>query len=563
MRNTLLAAAVLALPPATTRGEDPPLPPVVFQAQPAGMVLDQFRDAARVVGGEKGVKAFNMGLREIFGEKGLDGLDINRPIVGYVVLAPKPQDITAVVAFPVTGEKEFLAFCDRVNRDKLKADDKDKTLYHLPPLDPRYKALLRFSEGYAYIAYGFNPAPHAEAKALVPMPKLFDPADRGLVSARVYFDRIPLAVKLAAPALFEEVKKTVFPGFGFGRQEAEVLKPVMAELDKLAARYAKLAAGADVLSARIYFDQQEANFVAEAALVPKPDSELAKMIAAYKTAPNRFASLTKHPDTAAAFATRIPLFAPEIRAGAAASLEAAGKQAVARSTPPEKAWTDELFKGLTRTAKNKDADLVVAFRGPDKDGWFTLVGAAAFDDPRAFGKEARASWEKTVPKEQQDRMKWDADKAGDVPIHTYHFETGGFVDFTKVLGGEKCFAAFAFAPDGLVGVIGPDPVPVLKEVLAAKPADAPAMEMVANPARVAKAFDRGARPNDPDAARIADLLGREDKLLPTMKITVEGGKELRAAYTMSLKQLPRLMLTESIERATREVGGMPQPFEKK
>ena len=111
------------------------------------------------------------------------------------------------------------------------------------------------------------------------------------------------------------------------------------------------------------------------------DSDLAKLIAAYKTTPNRFAALTKHPDTAAAVHTRVPLFAPEIRAAVIGGLEAADKQAARGAPPNAKAAWQEFFKGLTRTVKDKELDVCLAFRGPDKDGWFTLLGVTAFDDP--------------------------------------------------------------------------------------------------------------------------------------------------------------------------------------
>lgn len=559
MRTGLLAAALLLTAATPAPAADPPLPPVVFQVQPAGQFIDALRASADAVGGEPGVKALNRFLKALYGEKGLDGLDLNRPIVGYVVLAPKLEDFTAVVAFPVSDEADFIALCDRANRDKVKPDEKDKGLYHVPSVNPKYKALMRFSDQYAYLAYGVNPAPHAAADALVPMAKLYDPADRALASGRLYFDRVPLAVKLALPALFEEVKKSVLGDgpAGVGRAEAEVLKAVTAGFEKLAVRYALLAAGADVLTVRLDLDPKAGNFVAEAVLTPKPGTELAKLVAAYKTAPNRFAAVLDHPDTVAAVVTRAPLFAPEIRTAAAEALEGAGKAKAGTVPEVDKAWTDELFKGLARTAKNKDWDAAVALRGPDKDGWFTVVGVAAFDDATKLGKEAKASWEKDAPKDRQERMKWDADSFGKVGIHTYHWETGGFVDFTKFLGGEKCYGAFAFGPDFVVGAIGPDPVAVIKDVLGAKPAPAKAMDARVNPAKAVKAFEKAA-PNEREVLEISNLLGREDKLLSAMSVEVTGGKELKAAFTVNLKLLPRLMFKDAIDDANRDPEPKPE-----
>lgn len=561
MRTRLLAVVILLVTSTRTPAADePPLPPIVFQAQPVGQVFDNFRLAADFVGGEKGVKAVNKRLKEVFGEKGLEGVDINRPVVGYVILAPKPQDITAVVAFPVTTEKEFLALCDRVNLDPLRVDPKDKTLYHLPPLDPRYKAMLRFSDQYAYIAYGFNPAPHIEAKSLVPMPKLYDPTDRGLISGRLYFDRIPTNVKLAAGTLMEEVKITVPGAFGLGRQESAWLtKAVMPEIEKLLLRYLLLSSGADTLTARVYIDPQLGNLVAEASLTAKPESELSKMIAAYKVAPNRFASLTNHPDTVGAFHTRAPLFAPEIRAAVKAALDAGVKEAE-RDAPAmiRSAWI-EVFKGFGRTVKEGELDVAVALRGADKDGWYHVIGAIAFDDGTALEKEVKAVVAKSLPKEEQDHFTWDADKVGKVGIHTCKIPQGGFFDYTKFLGGEKCTAAFAFGPHGLIGVIGPDPVAVVKEVLAAKPIDAPSLEFVANPGRVVKVFEKAAGANAREAIEMATLLGKEDKKVPVMSLVFEGGKELKGTFTMNLRLLPKLMFSKDIDRANREPIQNPEP----
>jgi len=147
MRYALVLAAATLFAPPTLRAADPP---ITFQSHSFDRVLDELRAAADLVGGEKAVKAVNKGIKERFGAKGLDGLDITRPIVGYVLLDPKPTNITAVIALPITGEKEFLALCDRTNREPHK--DLGKGLYRLPPLNPLYEARMRFSDGYAYIA---------------------------------------------------------------------------------------------------------------------------------------------------------------------------------------------------------------------------------------------------------------------------------------------------------------------------------------------------------------------------------------------------------------------------
>lgn len=566
MRPYLLAAAVLlglSAPHLAARAPaEAPLPPIVFQTQPPGQFLDNVRAAADVMFGEKGVRAVNKELKGLFGEKGLDGIDLGRPVAGYVFPAPKAEDFTSVIAFPVTGEQEFLTMCDRINRDKLKVDAKDKRLYHLPPLNPRYKALLRFSEGYAYIAYGTNPAPHFDAKSLVPIAKLYDPTDRAMFTGRLYFDRDPFGTKVAAwlaVPLLKEALDSTLRGFFFGA--GEIGEWFVKGVEKRMFRFL-LNGGAESFTVRVSLDPEAGSLTAEATLTTKAGSDLARDVAEYKPAPNRFASLTNHPDTAAAFHARAPLFAPEVRASIVAELEKGQKQIAAQAVK-ERAAMNEFVNGLIRTVKGKDLDVAVALRGPDKDGWFTLIGATVFDDPAKLEKEVKDFFKNSAPANVQDHMKWDADKVGKVGIHTFHFTPGGFLDFTKFLGGDDCHGAFAFAPDGIVGVVGPNPIPVLKDVLATKPAPAADLEVVGNPARIVKAFAKAAGPENRETIEMKNLLGEEDKRLPVLSIDVAGGKELRGTFTVNLRGVPRLMFARDIERANREAPVKPAPFEKK
>jgi hypothetical protein len=560
MRTGLLAVAALVLAAPAGRAADPP---VVFQMHPADRVLGDLRAAANLVGGEKGVKALNKQFKDALGEKGFEGLDMNRPVVGYVVLAPKPQDITAVVALPVTGEKEFLDLCERANRRKPNLFGKEKDVYELPPLDDRYKAVMRFHDRHAYIAYGFNPLPHLDPTALVAANKLYDPGERGLVAARIDFDRIPLPVKMAAPKLVDEVKRTVLGALRLDRPDAELyVKAIMPEVEKLAARYMKLAAGADVMAVRLVLDVPAGNLVVEATLSGKPNSELSKLIAAWKPTANKFGAIAHHPDTVAAFKLRLPLFEDEIRSAAAAGLEVGQKQALEAAFDNSKAVTEELFKGLIRTVKTGEFDVVLGVRGPDKNGWCTAVGAVAFDDPSKLEKEFKAYIEKTAPQDEQARIKWNAAKAGAVNIHTWKVTPGGFIDVTKVFGGDGCEVAYAFAPHGVLGAIGPDAVATLKDALAVKPVDSPVFELLANPSRATRLIEKVVGPNDPDIAKFAAMLGKEDKLLPALSARLEGGKELKATLTIDLKLLPRLALFEAIDRANKEPV-KPEPVEKR
>lgn len=547
MRYALVLAAATLFAPPTLRAADPP---ITFQSHSLDRVLDELRAAADLVGGEKAVKAVNKSIKDTFGPKGLDGLDISRPVVGYVLLDPKPANITAVVALPITGEKEFLALCDRTNRENHK--DLGKGLYQLPPLNPVYKARMRFSDGYAYIAYGANPEPALDAKAIVPAQKLYDPAEKGIVAAKLHFDRISLPVKLALPAYAAEVKRELeldqAPGW---------IKAMIPEMEKMFTRFALLLGGADTATVRLNIDVPTSDVVVEAVLTPKAGTALAKELTARKPTANQFAALVT-PDTAVGFHTRLPFFNDELKAAMTKSLEELHREAGNVAGAIGKDLVDELFKGFIRTVKTGEADVAVALRGPNKDGDFTFVGAFAFDDTAALAKEFKKTVEAQIPGNEQERIKWDADKAGNVAIHTYQFPGGnGWLDPSKVLGGGKCLLAWAFAPKGVYVVIGPDAVADLKTALTAKPAEAPVLDIVLNPSRMVKFVEK----IEPTASgNIEKALGKEDKLVSAASLRVSGGQNLTVRFALNLRMLPKALVVDELER---EVKDVPDPVEKK
>jgi hypothetical protein len=539
----LVAPAGFAADP--PKGAGPAAPPITFQTQPLDRVLSDMRAAADLVGGQKAVKEFNEIIKEQFGEKGFEGLDISRPVVGYVILAPKPQDITAVLVLPITGEKEFLALCDRTNSVKHK--DLGKGLYQLPPLDPRYKARVRFSEGHAYLAYGFNPEPALDPKALVPAGKLYDPAEQAIVAAKFHFDRLTPEVKKAIPAYIAEVKKEMgLDGngvlFGLGAAERQLFAGAGKELEKMFARYLLLLGGADTATVRLNIDVPTSDLIVEATLTPRPNTALAKEIREFKPTGNRFAGLLT-PDTVVGFKVRLPFLNDELKSAGVKVLEE-GQRLAGNTVPPVgKATTDELFKGLIRTVKAGEADIAGGIRGPDKNGDFALVGAIACDDTAALEKEFKKFFKADAPPGEQDRMKWDAAKAGNVNIHTFKLQTGGFFDISKPFGAEKASLAFAFAPKGIFVVIGTDPVTVMKDALGVKPTESPILDVVLNPSRMVKFVEKtGGRPGDVERA-----LGKQDKLISAMSLRVTGGKDLSVKYTLNLRLLPKALIVDNIE----------------
>ena len=537
MRYALALTVAALFAPPILRAADPP---ITFQLHPFERVLGELRSAADLIGGEKAVKALNDSIKEKYGPKGFEGLDLSKPIVGYVILDTKPENITAVIAFPVTGEKEFLALCDRANGQKYK--DLGKGLYELPPLDPQYKARMRFSGGYAYIAYGANPEPALDAKAIVAPNKLYDPAEKAAVAGKFHFDRITPEMKKAALALLMEARKKLLAEIDPDAPNQAAVKAAFAELEKLTTRYLALLEGADTASVRIGLDPATAEVYVDATLTPKPNTQLAKEIAARKPAQNRFAGLFTS-DTVAGFKYTAPLFAEEVRNALAAFSDEQQKDLLNMLPEAAKATVEELMKGQVRTMKSGEFDFAMAVRGPDKNGHYTAVGAMSFEDPSALEKAFKKFMETDGPAENVGTFKWDADKAGKVSIHTFKLNGANLPPPVKVFG-EETTLAFAFAPKGIYVAFGPDPIATIKDALNAKPAESAALDVVINPSRLGKLVEKfGGNPLEIERA-----IGKEDKLLSAGSLRVISGKELTVRLAVNLKLGPRAIYESTIRR---------------
>jgi hypothetical protein len=198
-----------------------------------------------------------------------------------------------------------------------------------------------------------------------------------------------------------------------------------------------------------------------------------------------------------------------------------------------KAAVEELFKGQERTLKSGDFDLLVVVRGPDKDGHYNAILAMSFEDPTAVEKAFRKYIETDGPPEAIGTLKWDADKEGSVSIHT--FKVNMELPATVKMFGDEQMLAFAGSPKALFAAIGPNPVATLKEAIKAKPAPAPAIAALVNPARLAKLVEKGGG----NPLTIERSVGAEDKLLPATSLKVISGKDLTVRYAMSLRIIPR------------------------
>ena len=249
MRTGILAVVAVLAAPLTALAADPP---IVFQTYSAGRILtDVRRSISKLAGGEKGglPKELNDKLKEKLGEKGFEGLDLDRPILGYVQLDGKLEDVVGVVAIPVTSEKEFLGLYERLFEEKLKPGEKGLYEIKIRDADGKVKVLMRFESQHAFIAIGKDPTSALDKKNLVPTSKLFDPSEKSLASLKVHFDRLPKEIREEMANGLKDLKGKL-DALPLPEDASEQLRKAMDELIKLGKRYSDLLQDANTATAK-------------------------------------------------------------------------------------------------------------------------------------------------------------------------------------------------------------------------------------------------------------------------------------------------------------------------
>ncbi|HYH64955.1 MAG TPA: hypothetical protein VD866_09700 [Urbifossiella sp.] len=534
MRLRLLAPVLALLAAGPAAAADPA---VTFQAQSVGRILGDARAVVGTLADKKAVDSINDGIKAKLGEKGFAGLDLGRPVLGYVHLPDDPAKAVGVLVVPVSEEKAFLGFFERLTGAAPKAEAGG--LYTVPAPDPGVAIGLRFADGYAYLAAGAKGAGLAAVLAadeLVPTAKLLDPAEQSLLAVRVQFDKLPKELRTQAQDYINRGKKAA----GMLPFPPELMSPVEKALLQglaLGERWLKLSEGAKEATVRFTLDVPAAEIGAEFTVVPRPGSELGKELAARKATANRFAGIITK-DTAVGFMTRLPFFNKELRTAGTEGIDAVMKQANFVGGPTGE-LLQEALKGAKRTVATGEFDVAGSFRGPNKDGHFTGVLAVAFEDTAAFEKALKGVIDAEAPPDFQKVVKWNAEKVGGVSVHVIEVGklagNGWFLGGTeKGLGGPDAKVALAFAPKAAYAAIGPDAVAAVKGLLALKSAEAPVLNVVLNPSRWIKFMTTaGAPPREIED--VGKLFATEDRPITLAALEVTSGGELKVTSRLSLR----------------------------
>ena len=531
MRTVLAGAVVAAL---ATLGFTPPVaraadPVVVIQMQPVGKTLADARVIAEKFGGKDALDKVNDGIADKLGEKGLGGLDLTRPILGYLVNATDAENVGGVVIVPISTEKEFLDLLKRAEIDVEEVKDaKGLFALELPEgANGGEKPIrLRFAGNNAYVGVNLDNAELATGKLIAPEKVAF-PGETALLAVRTYLQRLP---KDAVEKNKEQMKQArdAIDNLPVPEQIKDAFGSILKLSERMNAQQYKEG---DIYDLKVNLDPKSYDLTMDIALKALPETALAKEIAGRKPTTNRFAGMLTA-DTVNGFVVKLPLFSPEIRKLVAEGLKEGKKSQEDKIPPAAKAVADAAFEGLLRTVEAGNFDLGFALTGPNKDDVYGVNIGVSYEDPSAIEKEFKAAL-KGLPEGVQGFVKLDAAKVGGVGIHTLN--VGGFVpaNAQKFLG-DKASVAIAFAPKGIYLSVASDALAQVKALLAVEPAAAPVLKVVTNGKRMLKLMELSGEPIPDNALAMFD---KDDKQTTAMALTVDGGDTLKIRFTLRLTPL--------------------------
>jgi hypothetical protein len=246
------------------------------------------------------------------------------------------------------------------------------------------------------------------------------------------------------------------------------------------------------------------------------------------------------------------MFADEVK-DAVAKLLDAGSKVMDRAGPgvaPEGlALYTAFFKSLKATYASGEMDLAAALRGPNKDGFYTAVGAVHCKD----GAQLEAALKdavKKLPDRERGFFKFDAGKLGDLTVHEIDLSSEAAEPVKKIFGKGQT-AYFAFGKDALYAAYGPDGMKLLKEAVDAKPGPTPVFDSTSNPKKAADVMKRLMPEDRPNVQVRAAWL---ETVTMGARMTVEGGDKLKVRAGMNVGGLLMFFAAEA-----RVAGPPPAP----
>jgi hypothetical protein len=538
-----LAVLCLALPAAARAADAPPAgPSVVVRIEPLDDLLADFRYLGGLADRDELVKQFEALVKAKAGTKGLDGIDLKRPLGFYGTVGAQGFDSSGVLMVPVADEKAFLALLENLNLKPQKGKDGLYTVQAENTLAPA--VYFRFANDYAY-ATVLNEAAIDRAALLAPA-QVLPPGRRGVAVATVHVDRIPENIKqLALGQLglrLADLRDRSFKGET--KAESEFWKQAFEELGSNIK--AVLRDGRE-LTLRLDVDRTKNDLALEVTADTKPDSKLAANLADLGAAKSRFAELLGQ-DAAMQGLARVTL-SEGLREALRPVIDDSINRTLDRSENQERReQAERFFKALRPTLDSGDVDAVAVLRAPAGGGPHTLLLGYKLKDGEAVDR-AFHDVVKGLREGDRSRIKLDADQAGAVKIHRLDVQQDFDEKARQAFGDNPLY--LALGPDAAVLVFGADGPATIKKALAARPGAAEPLRLEVSLARLAPAIAIDRKDSTGAVVKAAREAFGEGRDADRVGLVLEGGKSLRLRLSMKgqvLKFVSQLDKAEQPEK---------------
>lgn len=525
-----LAALVVVAGPASAAprpGDKAEGPAVIGQARSLNDLLQMTKTLVKNVAGDELYKQFEQHALPELDVKKLPGIDPKRPFGLYGTIDADLAKCRAVLLVPVTSEKDFMDMLDQFQIPTNKGKDPGTFEFVTPP-DLPFPVAGRIHNGYAYIAIGGMDA--LEPKVLLEPRDVINDKEKAIAFLAFRLDRVPAETKKALVGMLRERTEHLDEAI----REPE-LKAAFTSARNLALRWMRmLAEEGKEIAFRLDADTKTGDVSLEMTVDGTPKSPLAETFAKRKPTQNAFASIAG-PDTVQRLFISAPLFADEAKDALVKLIEYGQREAGqgAGGSPPEvTALVDAMFKSLKATVGSGDMDLAAAVRGPNKDGFYTAVGAVHCKEGAQLEKAIRDAV-KILPGQSASYFKFDAQKIGSLSVHEIDL-TAEAQDVAKAVFGSGNKGYFAFGKDALYASYGPDGLKLLKEAIEAKPGPAAVFDSSSDPKKAMALIKKIIPPDNPNRRGAFGIGAQESLVLGGTKVTVEGGDRLKVRVQINV-----------------------------
>ncbi len=488
------------------------------------------RYLSELAGKEDDAKNVEGILKQLIGEKGLEGIDTKKPLGAYGTIGAAGLDSTAVVLVPVADEKAFLDLVEKLAGSKPEKGGDGVYTSNIERIP--FPVYFRFANKYCYVTVRDKDALDKDA-LLAPAAVLPD-GKVGTLWATLNIDQIPKNLKEMALGKIDlelaraKEKKQANETPALADLKAAILTDVSTRIKSL------LRDGGPV-DLRVDLDRSASEITLSASLAGKPDSALATTIADLGKLRGLGAALA---GSGSAMSGLVDLSLPEkIRAAAGPVIDEAEQKAVAKQeNKAQRDIVEAILKAVKPTVKAGELDGGFDLRGPNDAGIYTAVAGVKVKN----GEDIDKALHKIVadlPPEARDLIKLDFDKVDKVTIH--RVAAHGQVNRDIPLGDNPVFVAVR--DDAVLLAAGDKGLEALKEALTTTAKASPVAQVELSLARLAPLMEK----ENKGAVEAAKKVFAKEKGSDKLRLTIEGGGALKLRLAMKTPIVKVLSLIDT------------------